>query len=134
MAFSMPKRTTNNTCQNTSDSDELRPPPTLPPPSALLRTWSEHAIGTLLDVWSMLPTYEMQIDAVISLIDVNVCGEKVLLIVNTGAGNSHVMHTTSVMIGSVCLIIMPLLALSADQAWLVHFYTELTELTLHFFV
>ncbi len=62
----------------------------------------------------MFPT-QMQIDAVISLIDVDVCGGKVLLIVKTGAGKSHVMRTTGVMIGGVCLIIMPLLTLGADQ-------------------
>ena len=38
----------------------------------------------------------MQIDAVISLIDVDVCGGKVLLIVKTGAGKSHreLLHLT----------------------------------------
>jgi hypothetical protein len=62
----------------------------------------------------MFPT-QMQIDAVTSLVDVDVCGGKLLLIVKTGAGKSHVMRTTGVLLGGVCLIIMPLLALGSDQ-------------------
>eukprot|EP00978_Attheya_sp_CCMP212_P039885 scaffold211807_cov71-Attheya_sp.AAC.1 len=57
----------------------------------------------------------MQIDAVTSLVDVDVCGGKLLLIVKTGAGKSHVMRTTGILLGGVCLIIMPLLALGSDQ-------------------
>ena len=89
MASSTPTRTNNpNTCHNTSVPEDPSPP--LPPPSsALLRTWSERVVGASLDVWSMFPT-QMQIDAVISLIDVDVCGGKVLLIVKTRAGKSHV--------------------------------------------
>jgi superfamily II DNA helicase RecQ len=114
MDSSTPARTNNpNTCHNTSVPHDPSTP-VLPPSSALLRTWSERVVGASLDVWSMFPT-QMQIDAVISLIDVDVCGGKVLLIVKTGAGKSHVMRTTGVMIGGVCLIIMPLLALGADQ-------------------
>jgi superfamily II DNA or RNA helicase len=56
----------------------------------LLCTWSERVVGALLDVWSMFPT-QMQIDAVTSLVDVDVFGGKLLLIVKTGAGKSHVM-------------------------------------------
>ncbi len=62
----------------------------------------------------MFPT-QMQIDAVTSLVDVDVCGGKLLLIVKTGASKSHVMRTTGVLLGGVCLIIMPLLALGSDQ-------------------
>eukprot|EP00978_Attheya_sp_CCMP212_P015459 scaffold39906_cov57-Attheya_sp.AAC.3 len=55
----------------------------------------------------------MQIDAVTSL--VNVRGGKLLLVVKTDAGKSHVMWTTGIILGGVCLIIMPLLALGSDQ-------------------
>eukprot|EP00978_Attheya_sp_CCMP212_P014946 scaffold38332_cov32-Attheya_sp.AAC.2 len=48
-------------------------------------------------------------------VDVNVCGGKVILVVKTGAGKSHVMHTTGILLGGVCLIIMALLALGSDQ-------------------
>ena len=57
----------------------------------------------------------MQIDAVTSLVDVDVCGGKLLMIVKTGAGKHHVMRATGVLLGDVCLIIMPLLALGSDQ-------------------
>eukprot|EP00978_Attheya_sp_CCMP212_P030945 scaffold115491_cov45-Attheya_sp.AAC.1 len=57
----------------------------------------------------------MQIDAVTSIVDVDVCGGKLLYIVKTGAGKSHVMWTTGILLGGVCLIIMPLLALGSDQ-------------------
>eukprot|EP00978_Attheya_sp_CCMP212_P020693 scaffold59538_cov59-Attheya_sp.AAC.2 len=89
------------------------------PSPLLLCTWSEHVIGASLDVWSMHPN-KMQIWAVTSLVDidvdVDVCGGKVLLVVKTGTGKSHhVMRTTGVLLGGVCLIIMPLLALGLDQ-------------------
>jgi superfamily II DNA helicase RecQ len=80
----------------------------------LLRTWSERVVAASLDVWSMYPT-DMQIQAVTSLINVDVCGGKLLLVVKTGAGKSHIMQLTGVMLGGVCLIIMPLLALGSDQ-------------------
>ena len=75
-------------------------PPILPPSSALLRTWSERVIGASLDVWSMFPT-QMQIDAVISLIDVDVCGGKVVLIVKTGTLVSGIVAgTVGALVGS----------------------------------
>eukprot|EP00978_Attheya_sp_CCMP212_P007492 scaffold17330_cov64-Attheya_sp.AAC.3 len=69
----------------------------------LLHTSSERIVGALLDVWSMHPN-EMQIHAVTSLvdIDVSVCGGKVLLVVKTGAGKSHIMHTTGVLLAPSC--------------------------------
>ena len=71
-----------------------------PPSSALLRTWSERVIGASLDVWSMFPT-QMQIDAVISLIDVDVCGGKVVLIVKTSAlVSGTVAGTVGALVGS----------------------------------
>eukprot|EP00978_Attheya_sp_CCMP212_P036034 scaffold160638_cov49-Attheya_sp.AAC.1 len=48
-------------------------------------------------------------------VGVNVCGGKVLLVVKTGAGKSHVMQTPGILLGGVCLIIMALLALGSDQ-------------------
>eukprot|EP00978_Attheya_sp_CCMP212_P034359 scaffold143645_cov33-Attheya_sp.AAC.1 len=58
----------------------------------------------------------MQINAFTSLADVDGCGGKLLiLVVKTGAGKSHVMRTTGVILGGVCLIIMPLLVLGSDQ-------------------
>eukprot|EP00978_Attheya_sp_CCMP212_P004762 scaffold10460_cov29-Attheya_sp.AAC.2 len=109
-----PMPTTNNT-SNTVTRLEVPHTPLLPPPSlSLRRTWPERVVGASLDVWSMFPT-QMQIDAVTSLVDVDVCGGKLLLIVKTGAGKSHVMRTTGVLLGGVCLIIMPLLALRSDQ-------------------
>eukprot|EP00978_Attheya_sp_CCMP212_P036227 scaffold162818_cov66-Attheya_sp.AAC.2 len=57
----------------------------------------------------------MQVQAITSLINIDVCGGKILLVAKTGTGKSHVMWTTGVLLGGVCLIIMPLLALRSDQ-------------------
>eukprot|EP00978_Attheya_sp_CCMP212_P018367 scaffold50167_cov51-Attheya_sp.AAC.4 len=115
---SLPPMPTPNTTSDTLTRIDIPQSPPLPPPSlSLLRTWPERVVGASLDVWSMFPT-QMQIDgAVTSLVDVDVCGGKLLLIVKTGAGKSHVMRTTTtgILLGGVCLIIMPLLALGSDQ-------------------
>jgi superfamily II DNA helicase RecQ len=58
---------------------------------------------------------DMQVQEITSLINIDVCGGKILLVVKTGAGKSHVMRATGVLLGGVCLIIMPLLALRSDQ-------------------
>jgi superfamily II DNA helicase RecQ len=76
--------------------------------------WSECVVGASLDVWSMFPT-QMQINAVTSIVDVDVCGGRLLLIVKTGAGKYHVMWTMGILLGGVCPIIMPLLTLGLDQ-------------------
>eukprot|EP00978_Attheya_sp_CCMP212_P022958 scaffold69443_cov58-Attheya_sp.AAC.1 len=78
-----------------------------------------HCWSFARDVWSMHPK-EMQIPALTSLVDVDVSGGKVLLVVKTGAGKSHVMRTTGVLLGGVCLIIMLLLALGSDQVVKLH--------------
>jgi superfamily II DNA helicase RecQ len=62
----------------------------------------------------MYPT-DMQVQAITSLINIDVCGGEILLVAKTGAGQYHVMRTTGVLLGGVCLIIMPLLALGSDQ-------------------
>ncbi len=101
MASLRPMRTKNpNACHNTSVTKEPRRPPILPPSLVSLCMWSERVIGASLDVWSMFPT-QMQIDAVISLIDVDVCGGKVLLIVKTGAlVSGMVAGTVGALVGS----------------------------------
>jgi superfamily II DNA or RNA helicase len=114
MDYSPPTPASNVTSDTQTRHDVPRSPPLPQSSLALLRTWSERVVGASLDVWSMFPT-QMQIDAVTSLVDVDVCGGKLLLIVKTGAGKSHVMRTTGVLLGGVCLIIMPLLALGSDQ-------------------
>jgi hypothetical protein len=63
---------------------------------------------------------EMQIRVVTSLVGVNVCGGKVLLVAKTGAGMSHtIMWTTGVLLGG-CFSLMPLLALGLDQVAKLH--------------
>eukprot|EP00978_Attheya_sp_CCMP212_P039705 scaffold208925_cov31-Attheya_sp.AAC.1 len=114
MDSSPPMPTTNNTSDTVTRLEVPHTPLLQQPSLSLLRTWPERVVGASLDVWSMFPT-QMQIDAVTSLVDVDVCGGKLLLIVKTGAGKSHVMRTTGVLLGGVCLIIMPLLALGSDQ-------------------
>ncbi len=67
------------------------------------RTWSERVVAASIDVWSMYPT-DMQVKAITSLIDIDVCGGKLLLVAKTGAGKSHVMRATGVMWGGVGLL------------------------------
>eukprot|EP00978_Attheya_sp_CCMP212_P040196 scaffold216836_cov52-Attheya_sp.AAC.1 len=89
MDSSPPMLTTNTTSDTLTRIDHIpRSPPILPPSLSLLRTWLERVVGASLDVWSMFPT-QMQIDAVTSIVDVGMCGGKLLLIVKTGTGKSH---------------------------------------------
>eukprot|EP00978_Attheya_sp_CCMP212_P028884 scaffold100970_cov45-Attheya_sp.AAC.3 len=79
-----------------------------------LRTFPERIIAASLDVWSMYPS-KMQINAIAAIVDIDVSRGKVLLVAKTGSGKSHVMRTAGIMLGGVCLILMPLLALGTDQ-------------------
>eukprot|EP00978_Attheya_sp_CCMP212_P019473 scaffold54581_cov20-Attheya_sp.AAC.1 len=114
MDYLLPMPTPNTTLDTLTRIDIPQSPPIPPHSLSLIRTWSERVVGASLDVWSMFPT-QMKINAVTSLVNVDVCGGKLLLIVKTGAGKSHVMRTTGILLGGVCLIIMPLLALGLDQ-------------------
>eukprot|EP00978_Attheya_sp_CCMP212_P009762 scaffold23249_cov40-Attheya_sp.AAC.1 len=110
----LPMPTSNTTLDTLTRIDIPQSPPIPPRSLSLIRTWPERVVGASLGVWSMFPT-QMKINAVTSLVNVDVCGGKLLLIVKTGAGKSHVMRTTGILLGGVCLIIMPLLALGLDQ-------------------
>jgi hypothetical protein len=79
-----------------------------------LRTLPERIIAASLDVWSMYPS-KMQINAIAAIVDIDISCGKVLLVAKTGSGKSHVMRTVGIMLGGVCLILMPLLALGTDQ-------------------
>ena len=109
MASSTPMATPHGS-STTADAPHPMPPTATDSISQVFfRTWSERVVAASIDVWSMYPT-DMQVKAITSLIDIDVCGGKLLLVVKTGAGKSHVMRTTGVlMLGGVCLIIMPLL-------------------------
>eukprot|EP00978_Attheya_sp_CCMP212_P021104 scaffold61255_cov47-Attheya_sp.AAC.1 len=93
MDYSLPMPATNTTSNTLTRLDIPRFPPLPPPSLSLLRTWLERVVGASLDVWSMFPT-QMQINAVTSLVDVDVCGGKLLYIVKTGACKSHVEAIT----------------------------------------
>eukprot|EP00978_Attheya_sp_CCMP212_P013460 scaffold33832_cov38-Attheya_sp.AAC.2 len=97
------------------------PAPTAPMATADLSARVPHTDPSLITSylvrarrWSFA-RYVVQcvVHAVTSLVDINVCGGKVLLVVKTGARKSHVMGTTGVLLGGVCLVIIPLLA--SDQ-------------------
>eukprot|EP00978_Attheya_sp_CCMP212_P011280 scaffold27739_cov60-Attheya_sp.AAC.1 len=98
MDSSPPMPPTNTTSDTLNCIHIPRSPPLAPPSLSLLRTWPECVAGTSLGVWSMFPT-QMQIDAVTSLVDVDMCGGKLLLIVKTGTGKSHVIRTTGILLG-----------------------------------
>eukprot|EP00978_Attheya_sp_CCMP212_P038244 scaffold187843_cov24-Attheya_sp.AAC.1 len=88
MDYSLPMPATNTTSDTLTRLNIPRFPPLPPPSLSLLRMWPERVVGASLDVWSMFPT-QMQIDAVTSIVDVDVCGGKLLYIMKTGAGKSH---------------------------------------------
>eukprot|EP00978_Attheya_sp_CCMP212_P023421 scaffold71688_cov32-Attheya_sp.AAC.1 len=79
-----------------------------------LRTLLERIIVASLDVWSIYPS-KMQINAIAAIVDIDISRGKVLLVAKTGSGKSHIIRTAGIMLGGVCLIMMPLLALGTDQ-------------------
>eukprot|EP00978_Attheya_sp_CCMP212_P033684 scaffold137184_cov45-Attheya_sp.AAC.3 len=93
MAPSTPTTTPHRSTTATHHAYPMLPTATDIPSQALFRTWSERVVAASLDVWSMYPT-DMQVQAISSLNNIDVCGGKILLVAKTGAGKSHVMWTT----------------------------------------
>ena len=77
-----------------------------------LRKGIRHVAKELLGVPDMR---EEQVDATARCLDKSICGSKVLMVLRTGSGKSLVMQTAGIMMGGICLMIVPLLSLSADQ-------------------
>eukprot|EP00978_Attheya_sp_CCMP212_P018332 scaffold50020_cov101-Attheya_sp.AAC.1 len=93
MASSTPTMTPHGSTTAMNHAHPMLPTATDIPSQALFRTWSEHVVAASLDVWSMYPT-DMQVQAISCLINIDVCGGKILLVAKTGAGKSHVMRMT----------------------------------------
>mmetsp|Transcript_31075 Transcript_31075/g.69711 ORF Transcript_31075/g.69711 Transcript_31075/m.69711 type:complete len:694 (-) Transcript_31075:1581-3662(-) len=71
-----------------------------------------HVAKELLGVSDMR---QEQVDATTRCLDKSICDSKVLMVLRTGSGKSLVMQTAGIMMGGICLMIIPLLSLSADQ-------------------
>ena len=71
-----------------------------------------HVAKELLGVPAMR---QEQVEATTRCLDKSICDSKVLMVLRTGSGKSLVMQTAGIMMGGICLMIIPLLSLSADQ-------------------
>ena len=65
-------------------------------------------------VWGMPDPRPHQVDATEKIMFDHRCGGKLLLVVRTGAGKTHVALLTATMVGGIALVLVPLLALTAD--------------------
>ena len=66
-------------------------------------------------VWTTPTCRPKQEEAVETIIFLEVCGSKLLVVDRTGSGKSHILRMTATFVGGVILVIVPLLALTADQ-------------------
>ena len=84
MASSTPTATPHGSSTTADTLHPTTPPTTTDSISQVFfRTWSERVVAASIDVWSMYPT-DMQVNAITSLIDIDVCGGKLLIVVKTG--------------------------------------------------
>ena len=66
-------------------------------------------------VWTTPTCCPKQEEAVETIIFLEVCGGKLLVVDQTGSGKSHIFRMTATFAGGIILVIVPLLALTADQ-------------------
>ena len=65
-------------------------------------------------VWGMPDPIPHQVAATQKIIFDRRCGGKLLLVVRTGAGKTHVAGLTATMVGGIAVALVPLLSLPAD--------------------
>eukprot|EP00978_Attheya_sp_CCMP212_P048639 scaffold553801_cov63-Attheya_sp.AAC.2 len=82
MAPATPMTTPHGSATATSLAHPMSPTATDILSKSLFRTWSERVVAASLDLCS-----------------------KIILVVKTGAGKSHLMRTTGILLGGVCLIV-----------------------------